>query len=41
MIKYVVTVSANTDYYVADVNKKRDFYERFDAFLSYGARGRP
>ena len=43
MTKYVTNsgavITANGDYYVADVNKKRDFYEWFGTFLAYGTWG--
>lgn len=39
MTKYVVNITSNADFYIADVNKKRDFYEWFGTFISYGAWG--
>lgn len=39
MTKYAVTVTANQDYYICDINKKRDFYEWFATLLAYGTFG--
>lgn len=39
MTKYTATVTSNTDVYICDVNKKRDFYEWFGTFLAYGTWG--
>ncbi len=39
MSKFSVPVTGDGDYYIADVNKKRDFYEWFGTFLSYGTWG--
>lgn len=39
MTKYTATITADGDYYIADVNKKRDFYEWFGTFIAYGTWG--
>lgn len=39
MSKYSVSVTADGDTFVADVNKKRDFYEWFGTFIAYGTWG--